>query len=52
MLNALLSNSILVEKWKRKGTRLVIQLQKRVDSQTDLWEGEYTYSNLLAARVC
>lgn len=36
-------NSILVEKWKGKACRLVIQRQKRTDGELDLWEGEYTY---------
>ena len=35
-------NSILVEKWKGKAYRLVIQRQKRMDGELDLWEGEYT----------
>lgn len=34
-------NSILVEKWKGKANRLVIQRQKRFDGVLDLWEGEY-----------
>ena len=38
-----LMNSILVEKWKGKAYRLVMQRQKRMDSVLDLWEGEYTY---------
>ena len=40
-------NSILVEKWKGKAYRLVIQRQKRMDSVQDLWEGEYTYRCIL-----
>lgn len=40
-------NSILVEKWKGKAHRLVIQRQRRVDGETDLWEGEYTYRCIL-----
>ena len=36
-------NSILVEKWKGKTYRLVIQRRKRMDGELDLWEGEYTY---------
>ena len=36
-------NSILVEKWKGKPYRLVIQRQRRMGSGPDLWEGEYTY---------
>ena len=40
-------NSILVEKWKGKAYRLVIQRQKRIDGVQDLWEGEYTYRCIL-----
>ena len=40
-------NSILVEKWKGKAYRLVIQRQKRMDGEPDLWEGEYTYRCIL-----
>lgn len=40
-------NSILVEKWKGKPYRLVIQRQRRVDGELDLWEGEYTYRCIL-----
>lgn len=40
-------NSILVEKWKGKAYRLVIQRQKRIDGDLDLWEGEYTYRCIL-----
>ena len=40
-------NSILIEKWKGKAYRLVIQRQKRVDAELDLWEGEYTYRCVL-----
>ena len=40
-------NSILVEKWKGKAYRLVIQRQKRMDGVQDLWEGEYTYRCIL-----
>lgn len=40
-------NSILVEKWKGKGYRLVIQRQKRMNHELDLWEGEYTYRGIL-----
>lgn len=36
-------NSIIVEKWKGKAYRLVIQRQKRTSGDLDLWEGEYTY---------
>ena len=42
-------NSILVEKWKGKAYRLVIQRQKRIDGVQDLWEGEYTYRCILTA---
>ena len=35
-------NSILVEKWKGKPYRLVIQRQKRTEGDLDIWEGEYT----------
>ena len=40
-------NSILVEKWKGKTYRLVIQRRKRMDGELDLWEGEYTYRCIL-----
>ncbi len=40
-------NSILVEKWEGKAYRLVIQRQRRIDGQTDIWEGEYTYRCIL-----
>lgn len=41
-------NSILVEKWKGRAYRLVIQRQKRMNNeQLDLWEGEYTYRCIL-----
>src|SRR5574344_1007622 len=40
-------NSILVEKWEGKCYRLVIQRQKRMDGELDLWEGEYTYRCIL-----
>ena len=40
-------SSILVEKWKDKAYRLVIQRQKRMDGVQDLWEGEYTYRCIL-----
>ena len=40
-------NSILVEKWKGKPYRLVIQRQRREDSTLDIWEGEYTYRCIL-----
>ena len=40
-------NSILVEKWKGKAYRLVIQRQRREDGPLDIWEGEYTYRCIL-----
>ena len=40
-------NSILVEKWKGKSYRLVIQRQRRINGELDLWEGEYTYRCIL-----
>ena len=40
-------NSILTEKWEGKTYRLVIQRQRRVDGNLDLWEGEYTYRCIL-----
>lgn len=40
-------NSILVEKWKGKVYRLVVQRQRRMDGGLDLWEGEYTYRCIL-----
>ena len=40
-------NSIIVEKWKGKAYRLVIQRHKRVDDELDLWEGEYIYRCIL-----
>ena len=40
-------NSILVEKWKGKPYRLVIQRQRREDGLLDIWEGEYTYRCIL-----
>ena len=39
--------SILIEKWKGKAYRLVIQRQKRIDGEPDLGEGEYTYNCIL-----
>ena len=41
-------NSILVEKWEGKGYRLVIQRQKRMDGELDLWEGAVSYTHLLS----
>ena len=40
-------NSILVEKWKGKPYRLVIQRHRRTDDSLDIWEGEYTYRCIL-----
>ncbi len=40
-------NSILVEKWEGKVYRLVIQRQRRLNPQCDLWEREYTYRCIL-----
>ena len=40
-------NSILTEKWEGKAYRLVIQRQRRVDGDLDLWEGGYTYRCIL-----
>ena len=41
------SDGNLVEKWKGKAYRLVIQRQKRMDGVQDLWEGEYKYRCIL-----
>ena len=40
-------NSIFVEKWEGKTYRLVIQRQKRIEGDLDIWEGEYTYRCIL-----
>nr|CAA54267.1 unnamed protein product [Bacteroides thetaiotaomicron] len=40
-------NSIIVEKWKGKPYRLVVQRQRRTDKTQELWEGEYTYRYIL-----
>ena len=40
-------NFILVEKWKGKVYRLVIQRQKGINESLDIWEGEYTYRCIL-----
>ncbi len=40
-------NSIVVEKWKGKTYRIVIQRQRRTDDIWELWEGEYTYRCIL-----
>ena len=39
--------SILVEKWEGKTYRLVIERQRRMGKEQDLWEGEYTYRCIL-----
>ena len=40
-------NSIIVEKWKGKAYRLIIQRQRREGGDLDIWEGEYTYRCIL-----
>ena len=40
-------NSMLVEKWKGKAYRLVVQRQRKPDNVQDMWEGEYTYRCIL-----
>ena len=40
-------NSIITEKWEGKAYRLVIQRERRVEGEQDLWEGEYTYRCIL-----
>ena len=40
-------NSIITEKWEGKAYRLVIQRERRMDWEQDLWEGEYTYRCIL-----
>ena len=40
-------NSIITEKWEGKAYRLVIQRERRLDGELDLWEGEYTYRCIL-----
>ena len=40
-------NSIITEKWEGKAYRLVIQRERRMDGNLDLWEGEYTYRCIL-----
>ena len=39
--------SLLVEKWKGKTYRLVVQRQKRPDGNQDIWEGGYIYRCIL-----
>ena len=46
-INGIEFELILVEKWKGKAYRLVIQRQKRMDGVLDLWEGENTYRCIL-----
>ena len=38
---------IITDKWEGKAYRLVIQRERRVDGERDLWEGEYTYRCIL-----
>ncbi len=40
-------NSIVVEKWKGKTYRPVIQRQRRTDNVKEIWEGEYIYRCIL-----
>ena len=40
-------NSIITEKWDGKAYRLVIQRERRMGGEQDLWEGEYTYRCIL-----
>ena len=40
-------NSIITEKWEGRAYRLVIQRERRLDGEQDLWEGEYTYRCIL-----
>ena len=39
--------SIITEKWEGKAYRLVIQRERRLDGEQDLWEGDYTYRCIL-----
>ena len=39
--------SIIAEKWAGKAYRLVIQRQRSINKELDLWEGEYTYRCIL-----
>ena len=39
--------SIIAEKWVGKAYRLVIQRQRSINKELDLWEGEYTYRCIL-----
>ena len=40
-------NSILTEKWDGKTYRPVIQLERRMNGDLDLWEGKYNYRCIL-----
>ena len=40
-------NSVITEKWEGRAYRLVIQRERRLDGEQDLWEGEYTYRCIL-----
>lgn len=40
-------NSIVTEKWEGKAYRLVIQRERRMDGDVDLWDGEYTHRCIL-----
>ena len=40
-------NSIITERWEGKAYRLVIQRERRMGGEQDLWEGEYTYRCIL-----
>lgn len=40
-------NSVVVEKWRGKPYRLVIQRQRRIDDLQEIWEGEYIYRCIL-----
>jgi len=40
-------NSIITEKWEGKAYRLVIQRERRMGGELDLWEGGYTYRCIL-----
>ena len=40
-------NSIITKKWEDKTYRLVMQRERRLDGEQDLWEDEYTYRCIL-----
>ena len=40
-------NSIITEKWEGMAYRLVIQRERRMGGEQDLWEGEYIYRCIL-----